>query len=33
MGIGCTGKKPVYPVVLEGEITVRKFVGVLWWAS
>ena len=33
MGISCTGKNTVYPMVLEGEITVRKFVGVLWWAS
>ena len=32
-GISCTDKNTVLSKVLEGELTVRKFVGVLWWAS
>ena len=32
-GISCTDKNTVLSKVLEGELTVRKLVGVLWWAS
>jgi hypothetical protein len=32
-GISCTDKNTLISMVLEGELTVRKLVKVLWWTS
>ena len=32
-GISCTDKNTVLSKVLEGELTVRKLVRILWWSS